>query len=147
MTPGRDEPLGEQIISRRALENAVPTVSRLRYDQTLCAEYPELRVFTEQLRTKKAVQTLRTLAKIRGWGDAQNAMDYWAQKIPTQILESARAKPRSELKQRSESGSTFRESCQHSPSGPTLNNAVHRAGSRFLPLDDRSDEVTEALSS
>lgn len=61
---GSEEPSGEQLFSRAALTDALPEVSRFRCEQTLCAEFPELRKLMDQLEDEKTDQTPATLARI-----------------------------------------------------------------------------------
>jgi hypothetical protein len=61
---GSPEPPGEQLFDRAAFKAALPQVSRARLDQTLLAEYPNLREYIERLERRKTLQSLETLAEI-----------------------------------------------------------------------------------
>jgi hypothetical protein len=62
-----DEDLpGRTLFSRTTLKEALPEVSRTRLEQTLYAEYPELRESVEQLRAGKTQYSGEALAEL--WG-------------------------------------------------------------------------------
>ena len=61
---GEVGPEGEELFVRAAFKEALPEVSRVRLEQTLLAEYPDLRDYIHALRGEKTLQTLGTLAKI-----------------------------------------------------------------------------------
>ncbi|MGB8799434.1 MAG: hypothetical protein WCC97_02000 [Candidatus Acidiferrales bacterium] len=61
---GASEPAGEALFDRSALKAALPEVSRVRYEQTLCAEHPTLKAMLDKLEGEKTQQTPATLAKI-----------------------------------------------------------------------------------
>ena len=63
---GEPVPDGEQLFSRPAFKDALPEVSKVRLEQTLYAEYLELKDRLEKLRGEKTSQTVGTLAGI--WG-------------------------------------------------------------------------------
>jgi hypothetical protein len=63
---GNPEPPGETLIDGSALKDALPEVSRVRYEQTLCAEFPDLRKHLQRLEGEKTLQSPQTLA--RNWG-------------------------------------------------------------------------------
>ena len=70
---GQPEPPNGALFDRTALKEALPEVSKVRYEQTLCAEYPDLRDQLEKLKAEKTQQTAKTLAKI--WGvDKERAL-------------------------------------------------------------------------
>jgi hypothetical protein len=56
----------EPLFSRQAFRDALPEVSRVRLQQTLYAEYPEMKSYLEALEREKTEQTPATLARI--WG-------------------------------------------------------------------------------
>ena len=60
------EPLpdGENLFARPALKAAMPEVSKVRLEQTLYAEHPNLREYIEQLRGEKTKHNCETLSKI-----------------------------------------------------------------------------------
>lgn len=61
---GEAEPSGESLFDRSAFKAALPEVSKARYDQTLCAEHPNLKPILDKLEGEKTQQTPATLAKI-----------------------------------------------------------------------------------
>jgi hypothetical protein len=63
---GEQEPPGEMLFSRQALRDALPEVSRVRLEQTLYAEYPEVQGYLQSLHREKTNQTPRSLAGV--WG-------------------------------------------------------------------------------
>lgn len=72
---GEAEPPGTELISRQAFRDALPAVSRVRLEQTIYAEYPELQDKIMLLEREKTEQTMATLAQI--WKiDALEAREY-----------------------------------------------------------------------
>lgn len=63
---GEAEPEGEQLFARPSFKEALPEVSKVRLEQTLYAEYPDLKECLERLREAKTLHTPSTLATI--WG-------------------------------------------------------------------------------
>ncbi len=63
---GEPEPEGQQLFSRPAFKDALPEVSKVRLEQTLYAEYPELKEPLERLRGEKTSHKPESLAAI--WG-------------------------------------------------------------------------------
>jgi hypothetical protein len=61
---GDNEPDGENLFDRNALKAALPEVSKVRFQQTLCAEHPRLKPFLDKLEREKTQQTAASLAKI-----------------------------------------------------------------------------------
>lgn len=61
---GAAEPPGEALFDRAALKNALPEVSKVRYQQTLCAEHPALKTILDQLEGQKTQQSPSSLARI-----------------------------------------------------------------------------------
>jgi len=61
---GEAEPEGESLFDRNALKSALPEVSKVRYEQTLCAEHPIQKPYLDKLEREKTQQTPATLAKI-----------------------------------------------------------------------------------
>lgn len=61
---GEPEPDGAQLFSRSAFKPALPEVSQVRLEQTLYAEYPELRRYVDLLRGERTSQRPSTLAGI-----------------------------------------------------------------------------------
>lgn len=63
---GGNEPPEEQLIDRASIKAALPLVSKAYFEQTLLAEYPDLKFYFEALDGQKATQRLATLANL--WG-------------------------------------------------------------------------------
>lgn len=63
---GEPEPDGEQLFDRAAIKEGLQEVSKVRYEQTLLAEYPEYQSYLEKLVSQKSEQTLGSLSSI--WG-------------------------------------------------------------------------------
>jgi len=63
---GGEEPEELQLFDRAAFKDALPNVSKVRYEQTLLAEYPNMRDYLIKLNGEKAEQTLETLRQL--WG-------------------------------------------------------------------------------
>jgi len=61
---GGSEPPDKLLFDTAAIRAALPTVSKARYEQTLCAEYPELKPFLEQLEREKTEQNRDSLARL-----------------------------------------------------------------------------------
>jgi len=61
---GTPEPEGEAMFDRSALKAALPEVSKVRFEQTLCAEHPALRSMLDRLEGEKTQQTPASLARI-----------------------------------------------------------------------------------
>jgi hypothetical protein len=61
---GEPEPEGEQLFARAAFKEALPDVSKVRLEQTLYSEHPEIKQWIEKLRGEKTLQTPETLAAI-----------------------------------------------------------------------------------
>jgi hypothetical protein len=61
---GQAPPEDEALFDRSSLIAALPEVSRVRFEQTLCAEFPHLRERMLQLEGERSQQTVDTLAQI-----------------------------------------------------------------------------------
>jgi len=61
---GQTPPEGDTLFDAVSLVNALPEVARVRFQQTLCAEYPHLRERMQQLENEKSDHTPDTLANI-----------------------------------------------------------------------------------
>jgi hypothetical protein len=62
---GGQDPPGETLFGDISMSQALPEVSRVRFTQTLCAEYPQWRSYLLRLKGEKAhLSLLPTLAKI-----------------------------------------------------------------------------------
>lgn len=59
---GEAPPEDRMILTRSAFRDALPEVSRVRLEQTLYAEYPDLKPYLEKLRGEKTNQSADTLA-------------------------------------------------------------------------------------
>lgn len=72
---GKDLPAGENLIGRSALKDGMFTVSKVRLEQTLFAEYPHLQSLAEKLQGLKSEQTLESLSQL--WQlDAEQTATY-----------------------------------------------------------------------
>lgn len=63
---GGEEPAEDLLFERSSFKDALPTVSKVRFEQTLLAEYPDMRDYLTKLNGEKAEQSLETLQKL--WG-------------------------------------------------------------------------------
>lgn len=63
---GADEPEGTQLFERSAFKDALPEVSRVRYEQTLLAEHPHFKRYLQKLEGGKCEHTVETLSQV--WG-------------------------------------------------------------------------------
>ena len=61
---GEPEPLGAELFTRQAFREALMPVSNTRLEQTIYAEYPELKSLIAALKAEKAEQTLEKLTEI-----------------------------------------------------------------------------------
>ncbi len=61
---GGPEPEGEALFNRGALKEALPLVSKARFEQTLCAEHPRFKEALSRLESEKTEQRPETLARI-----------------------------------------------------------------------------------
>ena len=61
---GETAPENDQLFTRTAIKEGMPEVSKTRLEQTLYAEYPNLREYCEKLRGDKSAQTAESLANI-----------------------------------------------------------------------------------
>lgn len=61
---GKPEPDAEILFDRTVFKESLSSVSEVRYRQTLCAEYPHLKDYTELLKNEKAEQKVDTLTRI-----------------------------------------------------------------------------------
>lgn len=64
MSTGEDQPEGENLVSAAAIKDALPEVSRVRFEQTLLAEYPEFTAVLRRLEGKHTQQSPETLARL-----------------------------------------------------------------------------------
>ncbi|NGY04249.1 P-loop ATPase, Sll1717 family [Solimonas terrae] len=61
---GGDEPDGTQLVDRASLKEALPVVSKVRYEQTLLAEYHDVKDYLQALQGGKCEHTITTLSQI-----------------------------------------------------------------------------------
>lgn len=61
---GGEEPADSLLFDRTSFRDSLQTVSKVRYEQTLLAEYPNMRDYLEKLKSEKSEQTITTLAKL-----------------------------------------------------------------------------------
>jgi len=52
------------LFERNIFKESLKTVSKVRYEQTFCAEYPDLKNYTELLKGEKSEQSIDSLSKI-----------------------------------------------------------------------------------
>lgn len=61
---GEPQPEAKILFDRSVFKEALATVSKVRYEQTLVAEHPELKSYMDKLEGQKAEQTAETLASL-----------------------------------------------------------------------------------
>lgn len=61
---GGVEPSDSNLFNRTVFREALITVSKVRYEQTLLAEHPGMREYLEKLKTEKSEQSIASLSKI-----------------------------------------------------------------------------------
>jgi hypothetical protein len=66
---GAKPPSEELLIDRASMKAALPLVSKVYFEQTVLAEYPDLKLRLEALHGQKATQTVSSLSKL--WGVSQ----------------------------------------------------------------------------
>jgi hypothetical protein len=71
---GSSEPLGTALIGRNALKESLSEVSRVRFEQTLCAEYPALRRQLLRLENKKTAYSIASLSRALEVSEEQGAI-------------------------------------------------------------------------
>lgn len=59
---GSQEPPVENLFDRVSIRASLPEVSKARYQQTLCAEYPQLKSYLDKLEREKTQQTVNSLS-------------------------------------------------------------------------------------
>jgi len=67
------------LFTRQAIKSALPEVSRVRLEQTIYAEYPDLRPFIGNLEREKSTQRVESLAKI--WHVSEKEASEIAEKL------------------------------------------------------------------
>lgn len=60
---GSTEPVGTALIGRNALKESLSEVSKVRFEQTLCAEFPALRRQLFRLENKKTAYSIESLSR------------------------------------------------------------------------------------
>lgn len=86
---GQSEPPGEILFVGQSFKDALPTVSKARFENTLLAEYPQYRKLLLKLEGKRTQQSVETLAEL--WGMSQDE----TQKIISALVECGFFEPRS----------------------------------------------------
>lgn len=76
---GKSEPENEILFDRAVFKDSLTTVSKVRYEQTLCAEYPDLKKYTELLKNEKSEQKIETLSRI--WKESLENSQILADKL------------------------------------------------------------------
>jgi hypothetical protein len=61
---GGEEPDSKILLDRSSFKEALPTISKVRFEQTLLAEYPQMRQYVMKLSDEKSEQTLMSLEKL-----------------------------------------------------------------------------------
>lgn len=61
---GNPAPEPQRLFDKQALRSALTPVSKARYEQTLCAEFPTLKIYVERLEREKTEQSRETLSKL-----------------------------------------------------------------------------------
>lgn len=61
---GGAEPPDDQLFDKTAIRGALPTVSKARFEQTLCAEHPTLKPYLPRLEREKTEQDRDSLAAL-----------------------------------------------------------------------------------
>ena len=60
---GSEEPGNEFLFDRSSLKEALTKVSKIRYEQTLLAEYPDMLPYLEKLEGEKCEHTINSLSR------------------------------------------------------------------------------------
>jgi len=76
---GRPEPNEEILFDRSVFKESLGEVSKVRYEQTFCAENPKLKEFTELLRAGKCEQNNKTLSET--WQRSQDELQAIADQL------------------------------------------------------------------
>lgn len=61
---GNADPEDNQLFDKLAVRAALPAVSKVRYEQTLCAEHPGLKPYLDKLEGEKTQHTIETLERL-----------------------------------------------------------------------------------
>ncbi|TDV64561.1 P-loop ATPase, Sll1717 family [Pseudomonas sp. LP_7_YM] len=76
---GGVEPESKNLFERSVFKASLAIVSKVRYEQTLCAEYPELKKYTDLLKGGKTEQAIVNLAKT--WDESLEQAQLTADKL------------------------------------------------------------------
>lgn len=76
---GSSDPPEQQLFDKTAIRAALPTVSKARYEQTLCAEHPTLEVYLSRLEREKTEQDKDSLATL--WSVTTEHAEQIAEKL------------------------------------------------------------------
>lgn len=76
---GEAEPPGQQLFDRTVFKEALKEVSKVRYSQTMVAEYPDLKVSMDKLEGQKAEQSIESLQRI--WGTTEQEAQLIAERL------------------------------------------------------------------
>jgi hypothetical protein len=76
---GNPEPADANLFDRPVLKDSMPEVSKVRFEQTLCAEYPNLARALRKLENGKTEQTVASLARI--WGVKRDEASKLAERL------------------------------------------------------------------
>ncbi len=76
---GEPEPPSQQLFDRAVFKEALKEVSKVRYTQTMVAEYPDLRIYMDRLEGQKAEQSLQSLQDL--WQTSREAAIEFAERL------------------------------------------------------------------
>lgn len=76
---GNVDPEFNRLFDKTAIRNALAPVSKARYEQTLCAEFPTLKTYVEKLEREKTQQSRDTLSKL--WRISQEKASEVAERL------------------------------------------------------------------
>jgi hypothetical protein len=76
---GEAEPPGQQLFDRTVFKEALKEVSKVRYSQTMVAEYPDLKEYMDKLEGQKAEQSIESLQRI--WGTIEQEGQFIAERL------------------------------------------------------------------
>lgn len=76
---GQNDLEGDNLIGRSAFKSALKTVSKVRLEQTIYAEYPSLKLLIQKLETQKTEQRINSLSKI--WSKSDDETKIYAKKL------------------------------------------------------------------
>lgn len=76
---GEPEPPEQQLFDRSVFKEALKEVSKVRYTQTMVAEYPDLKIYMDRLEGQKAEQSLQSLQAL--WHTTKEAATEQAERL------------------------------------------------------------------